>query len=255
MKKILFAMILSLNLLFGQSLIVGATPVPHSEILDFVKPILKEKGIDLEIKIFNDYVMPNRAVDEGDLDANFFQHEPYLIEFNKNNGTDLVKTIQVHLEPMAIYSKKIKNLNELKNSDKVSLPNDPTNESRALELLEKQGIVKLDKNVVLKTPLDIIENPKNLDFIEIESASLPRTLDDVAISVINSNFAFNADLNPLKDALAIEDGKDNPYSNIIVVKNGNENSEKIKLLNEALQSKKTKDFIIKKFNGAIIPAF
>ena len=175
-------------------------------------------------------------------------------EFNKNKGTNLIKTVAVHLEPMGIYSKKIKDLNELKDKAKVSIPNDPTNESRALDVLADAGLIELDSKVELKTPLDITKNPKNLNFVEIDAASVPRTLDDVDIAVINTNFALNAGFNPLKDALQLE-SKDSPYANIIAVKKGNENSEKIKALDEAITSQTVKDFIEKKYNGAILPAF
>lgn len=256
MKKIVFGIVASFLLFgcaFAEKIVVGATPVPHAEILNAVKDDLKAKGFELEVKEFNDYVVPNLATQDGDLDANFFQHIQYLDEFNKNKGTNLVQTIPVHIEPMGVYSKKIKNFNELKKDAKVSIPNDPTNESRALDLLQTAGLIKLDK-VALKTPLDVIENPKNLKFVEIEAASLPRTLDDVEISVINTNFAFNAGFNPLKDSLIIE-GKDSPYANIIVVKKGNENLPKIKALNEALRSPNVKKFIEEKYKGAIIPLF
>lgn len=241
------------GLLFGEKIVVGATPVPHAEILEAVKPELAKKGFDLEIKVFNDYVIPNLATNDGELDANFFQHTPYLEEFNANKGTKIIKTVGVHLEPMGVYSKKIKNIADLKNGSKISLPNDPTNESRALDVLANAGLIKLNNNA-LKTPLDIIENPKNLNFVEIDAASVPRTLDDVEIAVINTNFALNAGFNPLKDALVIE-SKDSPYVNIVAVKVGNENSKKIKALNEALNSEVVKKFINEKYNGAIIPAF
>lgn len=241
------------SLIFGEKIVVGATPVPHAEILEIVKSELAKKGFELEIKVFNDYVIPNLATNDGELDANFFQHIPYLNEFNANKGTKLIKTVGVHLEPMGIYSKKIKNLDQLKDGAKISLPNDPTNESRALDLLATTGLIKLSEDT-LKTPLDIIENSKNLEFVEIDAASLPRTLDDVEISIINTNFALNAGFNPIKDALVIE-GKESPYVNIIAVKEGNENSEKIKTLNEVLNSEIVRNFINKKYNGAIIPAF
>lgn len=258
MKKILLAAVLSASMIsvaLAEKLIVGATPIPHAEILEIVKDDLKAKGFELEIKVFNDYVTPNKATDSGDLDANFFQHEPYLIEFNKNNGTKIVKTIGVHLEPMGVYSKKIKNLQNLKNGAKIAVPNDPTNESRALDLLVKAGLIEVDTKVELRTPIDITKNPKNLKIIELESPALPRTLDDVDAAVINSNFAFNANLNPSKDSIMIEDGKNNPYTNIIAVKQGDENSPKIKALNEVLQTKKVKDFIAKQYKGAIISSF
>ena len=199
-------------------------------------------------------MIPNIAVEDGDLDANFFQHIPYLNEFNKNKGTHLVKTVGVHLEPMGVYSKKIKSINELKNGAIVSIPNDPTNESRALDVLASAKLIELDTNAQLRTPLDITKNPKNLKFKEIEAATLPRTLDDVDIAVINTNFAMNANLNPTKDAIVIET-KDSPYVNILVVKDGNQNRDEIKALNKALQSQAVKDFIANKYKGSIVPAF
>lgn len=236
-----------------KTIVVGATPVPHAEILEFVKPELEKMGYKLDIKVFNDYVIPNVATNDGQLDANFFQHIPYLNDFNAQKGTKLVKTIGVHLEPMGVYSKKIKSLNELKDGDKVGIPNDPTNESRALDVLVSAGLIKVNNNA-LRTPKDITENPKNLKFVEIEAAQVPRTLGDTAISVINTNFAMNAGLNPTKDALVIE-SKESPYVNILVVKEGNENSPKTKALNEVLNSESVKKFINEKYNGAIIPAF
>lgn len=253
MKKLFFSLAILSSSLWAEKLVVGATPVPHAEILEAAKDELAKKGFELEIKEFNDYIVPNLATDSGELDANFFQHEPYLNEFNKNKGTKLVKVGSVHIEPMGIYSKKIKDLDELKDKAKVSLPNDPTNESRALDILEDVGLVKL-ADTELKTPLDVVENPKNLEFIEVEAASVPRTLDDVDISVINTNFAMNAGFNPLKDSLALE-SKDSPYSNIIVVKSGKESDAKTKALVESLNSKAVKDFIETKYNGAILPTF
>ncbi|MFW5625229.1 MAG: MetQ/NlpA family ABC transporter substrate-binding protein [Campylobacter hyointestinalis] len=239
---------------FAEVIKVGATPIPHAEILEFIKPELKKEGYELEIKVFNDYVVPNLAVEDGDLDANYFQHIPYLNEFNANKGTHLVKTAGVHLEPMGIYSKKIKSLKDLKDGATVSIPNDPTNESRALDVLVNAKLIEVDNSAKLRTPLDITKNSKNLKFKELEAATLPRTLDDVDIAVINTNFAMNANLNPTKDALALE-SKDSPYVNIVVVKEGNQNSKKIKALDAALNTKAVKDFIADKYKGAIIPAF
>ncbi|MBR8465923.1 MetQ/NlpA family ABC transporter substrate-binding protein [Campylobacter sp. faydin G-140] len=260
MKNILLtslvALSLSLNLNAAdksKTIIVGATPVPHAEILEVIKPILAKDGYTLEIKEFNDYSIPNLATDDGELDANFFQHLPYLNEFNKNKGTKLIKSVGVHLEPMGVYSKKIKSINELKNGDSVAIPNDPTNESRALDVLATAGLIKLNDNP-LKTPLDIVENSKNLKFSEIETAQLPRTLDDVTIAIINTNYALNASLNPTKDALVLE-SKDSPYVNYVVVKVGNEDSAKIKALSKAITSDEVKEFINKKYEGAILPAF
>lgn len=257
MKKSLIGSLVAVSLatsLFAEKIIVGATPVPHAEILENIKPELQKEGFELEIKEFNDYVIPNLATNDGEIDANFYQHTPYLDEFNKNKGTKLVKTVAVHLEPMGVYSKKIENLDELQNKAKVSIPNDPTNESRALDVLASAGLIELDSTAALKTPLDIVKNDKNLSFVEIDAASVPRTLDDVDIAVINTNFALNAGFNPLKDALQLE-SKDSPYANIVVIKEGNENSPKIKALNKAITSQTSKEFIKTKYDGAILPAF
>lgn len=257
MKKTVVMALLATSFIsaaFAEVIKVGATPIPHAEILEFIKPELKKEGYELEIKVFNDYVVPNLAVEDGDLDANYFQHIPYLNEFNANKGTHLVKTAGVHLEPMGIYSKKIKSLKDLKDGATISIPNDPTNESRALDVLVNAKLIEVDNSAKLRTPLDITKNSKNLKFKELEAATLPRTLDDVDIAVINTNFAMNANLNPTKDALALE-SKDSPYVNIVVVKEGNQNSKKIKALDAALNTKAVKDFIADKYKGAIIPAF
>ncbi|AVK81224.1 MetQ/NlpA family ABC transporter substrate-binding protein [Campylobacter fetus] len=257
MKKLTIAALLASSLIsaaFGEVIKVGATPVPHAEILEFIKPELKKAGYDLEIKVFNDYVIPNIAVEDGDLDANFFQHIPYLNEFNANKGTHLVKTVGVHLEPMGVYSKKLKSLKDLKDGAIVSIPNDPTNESRALDVLVTAKLIEVDTNAKLRTPLDITKNPKNLKFKEIEAATLPRTLDDVDIAVINTNFAMNANLNPTKNALLIE-SKESPYVNIVVVKDGNQNSKKIKALDSTINTDAVKKFILDTYKGAVVPAF
>ncbi|HAG44001.1 MAG TPA: methionine ABC transporter substrate-binding protein [Clostridium sp.] len=262
MKKIL-SIILSVSLVFtlgacgkkadSKELTIGATAVPHAEILEEVKPILKEKGYDLEIKVFSDYVLPNRAVEDGELDANFFQHIPYLEEFNKNHKTNIVALNKVHLEPLGLYSKKIKSLDELKDGITITIPNDPTNGSRALKLLEENKVIKL-QNKDLVSKLDIIENPKNIKIQEIDAPQLSRTLDDVEASIINTNYALQANLNPTKDAIVIED-KESPYANVIAVKSGNEEKEDIKALCEAITSEKIKKFIEEKYNGSIIPSF
>lgn len=262
MKKIL-SIILSVSLVLtlgacgkkadSKKLTVGATAVPHAEILEEVKPILKEKGYDLEIKVFSDYVLPNRAVEDGELDANFFQHIPYLEEFNKNHKTNIVALNKVHLEPLGLYSKKIKSLDELSDGITITIPNDPTNGSRALKLLEENKIIKL-QNKDLVSKLDIIENPKNIKIQEIDAPQLSRTLDDVEASIINTNYALQASLNPTKDAIVIED-KESPYANVIAVKGGNEEKEDIKALCEAITSEKIKKFIEEKYNGSIIPSF
>ena len=235
---------------------IGATPVPHAEMLAEVKSDLKDKGITIEVIEFNDYVQPNIALNDKELDANFFQHEPYLHDFVKEHKEMKIKNAAgIHVEPMGIYSHKIKQLSELADGAKVSIPNDPTNGGRALLLLEKAGLLKLKDGVKeTATVQDIAENPKNLAITEVEAAQLPRTLDDVDISVINTNFAMNADLNPMKDALFMED-KTSPYVNIVVVREGDENRAEIKELISALQSEKMKKFITEKYNGAIVPAF
>ena len=234
---------------------IGATPVPHSEILAEIKPDLKEQGITLEVVEFNDYVQPNIALNDKELDANFFQHEPYLNDFVKEHKDVKLKNAGgVHIEPMGIYSKKIKDLKELADGATVSIPNDPTNGGRSLLLLQKAGLLKLKDGVnETATVQDIAENPKNLVIQEVEAAQLPRTLEDVDISIINTNFAMNADLNPMRDALFIED-KTSPYVNIIAVRE-DENRDEIKTLVKSLQSDKVKKFIEDKYKGAIVPAF
>lgn len=232
---------------------VGASAVPHSEILNEVKEDLAKEGYTLEVVIFSDYVLPNTALNEGQLDANFFQHVPYLEEFNKNKGTNLVWTTKVHIEPLGIYSKKIKSLNDLKSGATITIPNDPTNGSRALKLLEKSGLIKLDSEGLVNKQ-NIKENSKNLNIKEIDAPQLPRTLEDSEIAVINTNYAISAGLNPVKDALILED-KDSPYANVIAVKKGNENEPWVKALDKALTSEKVKKFISEKYNNSVMPAF
>lgn len=234
---------------------VGATPLPHAEILEIVKEDLAAKGYELEVVEFTDYVMPNMALDEGSIDANFFQHVPYMDSFAKDHNLKLVNAGGVHVEPMGVYSNKIKSIEELKDGDKVAIPNDSTNGGRALLLLEKHGLIKLDEKAGLEaTEIDIIENKLNLKFSAIDAAQLPRTLDDVTISVINSNYALEAGFNPVKDSLVMEE-KDSPYVNIITVLEKNAESEKTKALVEALQTDKVKDFINEKYEGSIVPSF
>lgn len=232
---------------------VGATPVPHAEILEYVKPLLAQKGYKLVIKDFNDYVLPNLATEDGDLDANFFQHLPYLQEFNKSKGTHLVSVAGIHIEPMGLYSQKIKRLSDLQKGDSIAVPNDPTNESRALDLLAAYGLIRLD-DVKLKTKIDIRSNPKKIKFKELDAPQIPRALSDVTAAVINTNYALAAGLNPTKDAIIIE-GKESPFVNIVVVKKGNEKKEKIRALIDILRSAKVKKFILNKYKGSIVPAF
>lgn len=236
---------------------VGVTPVPHKEILDAAIPLLEKEGYKVEVTEFNDYVQPNTALSDGDLDANYFQTLPYLDEQNKTRGLDLVSVAQIHLEPMGLYSNKIKSLNEIKDGSTIAIPNDGSNESRALRVLANAGLIKVGDGESI-TPKDITENPKNLKFSELEAASIPRSLDDVDAAVINGNYALGAGFNPSKDALTIEDKNSEaakPYGNAIVVKKGNENSEKIQALKKALTSDEVKKFIDEKYSGSVVAVF
>lgn len=242
-----------------KKIVVGASITPHAEILEVAKEILATKGYDLDIKQYNDYVQPNLALDSGDLDANYFQHQPYLDEFNQDRGLDLVSVAIIHYEPFGIYPGKTKNIDALKDGAEIAIPNDGTNEARALLLLEAQGLIKLAEGVGMKaTVLDIKENPKNLEIHEIEAAQLARSLQDVDLAVINGNFAIQAGLNVSKDAIAVED-KDSiaaeTYGNIIAVRKGDENRDDIKALVEALKSDEVKKFIESTYEGAVVPKF
>lgn len=234
---------------------VGATAVPHAEILKAVQPLLAKEGIDLQIVEFTDYVRPNVALAEKELDANYFQHIPYLQQFSADRKLDLTYTVAVHIEPIGIYSKKVKNLNELVNGAQIAIPNDATNGGRALALLEKAGLIKLKDGAGIKGTLkDIAENPKQLVFKELEAPLLPRALDDVALAVINTNYALEANLVPTKDALYLEP-KDSPYANVLAVRKGDEKRPEIEKLSKALTSPEVKKFIEEKYKGAVVPAF
>ena len=234
---------------------VAATPVPHAEILEFVKPALAKEGVNLKVKVFTDYIQPNVQVAEKRLDANFFQHQPYLDEFNKAKGTNLVSVAAVHLEPLRAYSSKYKKLDDLPNGATVVIPNDATNGGRALLLLDKAGLIKLkDSSNILSTPKDIEQNAKNLKFRELEAATIPRVLTQVDLALINTNYALEAKLNPEKDALVIE-GSDSPYVNILVARPDDKDSADMQKLVAALHSPEVKAFINEKYKGAIIPAF
>lgn len=237
------------------TLTVGASPVPHAEILNVIKPILEKEGVTLIVKEFNDYIQPNVQLYEKQLDANFYQHTPYLDQFNKERGYDLVKAGGVHLEPIGAYSKKIKSADELKDGATVAIPNDATNGGRALLLLAANNVIKLkDGTGVEATVKDVTDNPKNLKFKELEAAMLPRVLDEVNLAVINTNFALEAKLDPAKDALFIE-GKDSPYVNILVTRPDNKDSDAIRKLAKALNSDEVKAFINDQYKGSILPAF
>ena len=239
----------------GAKLVVAATPVPHAEILELIKPALAKEGVDLDIKVFTDYVQPNVQVDQKRLDANYFQTLPYLQSFNEGKGTHLETVIGVHVEPFGGYSKKVKSLAELKDGATIAIPNEGSNSGRALILLQKAGLIELkDPTNAVATPKDIAKNPHNFKFKELESAMLPRVLDQVDLDMINTNYALEAGLNPAKDALLIE-GSDSPYVNYLVARPDNKNSEAIQKLAKALTSPEVKAFIEKKYNGAVLPAF
>ena len=238
---------------------VGASVTPHAEILGVAKELLAKEGYTLEIVEFNDYVLPNTSVEDGELDANYFQHRKYLADFNEENGTHLVEVVPVHYEPFGIYAGKTKSLEELADGAKIAVPNDGTNEGRALLLLEAQGLIKLKENVgFTATKLDIVENPKNLEIQELDAAQLVRALSDVDLAVINGNYAIQGGLNAGKDALAVED-KDSEatqtYANVLAVKEGHEKDAGILALAKALQSEEVKKFIEENYDGAVIPMF
>ena len=239
----------------AETLRVAASAVPHAELLNFVKPALAKEGVELDVKVFTDYVQPNVQVAEKRLDANFFQHQPYLDEFNKSRGTSLVSVAGVHVEPFGAYSSKIKDLKELPQGANVVIPNDATNGGRALLLLQKAGVITLkDPSNILSTPKDIAENPKGIKVRELEAATLPRVLTQVDLALINTNYALEAKLNPTEDALAIE-GSDSPYVNILVTREDNKDSPAVQKLVKALHSDEVKAFILEKYKGAVVPAF
>ncbi len=239
----------------AQKLSVAATPVPHAELLEFVQPALAKEGVELDIKVFTDYVHPNAQVSDGQLDANFFQHKPYLDSFNKEHKTDLVSVGLVHVEPFGAYSSKIKSIDELKEGAQVAIPNDPSNGARALLLLQKQGLITLkDPQNILATSRDVAENPKKLRFRELEAATLPRVLADVDIALINTNYALEAGLNPVSDALFIE-GEDSPYANLVATTAAKKDDPAIRKLVEALHTDEVRQFIKEKYKGSIVPAF
>jgi D-methionine transport system substrate-binding protein len=237
---------------------VAASPVPHAEILEFVKPRLKAEGVDLQIKVYTDYVQPNLVVDERQLDANFFQHRPYLDAFNKDRKTRVTEVpgATVHIEPFGGYSRKIKSIKELKNGAVVAIPNDPSNSGRALALLAQQGLIRLkDPTSIQATARDVADNPRKLQFRELEAAQLPRALADVDLALINTNYALEAKLNPAKDALFLEDGLKSAYANFIAARADNLDTPAIKKLVAALHTPEVRKFIEEKYKGAVIPAF
>ncbi|MCM3115182.1 MetQ/NlpA family ABC transporter substrate-binding protein [Neobacillus sp. MER 74] len=238
-------------------LVVGASNVPHAEILEKAKPLLKEKGIDLEIKTFQDYVLPNKALASKELDANYFQHIPYLNSQNKENGYGFVNAGGIHIEPIGVYSKKYKKLSDLPKGAHLIMSNSVADHGRLLSLLEKEGVIKLKEGIdKTKAELkDVVENPKNLKFdTNYEAALLPKIYNNGEgdAVLINSNYAIDAGLNPVEDSIAIED-KESPYVNVIAVRSGDENKDSIKTLVEVLHSKEIQDFILEKYKGAVVP--
>lgn len=256
MKNILsVAALLLLSTASAGTLRVGASPVPHAEILNFVKPILAKQGVNLEIREFSDYVQPNLALADGSIDVNFFQHLPYLNSFQKDRPLGIVAGAKVHVEPIGVYSKRVSKLRDLKSGATIALPNDPSNSGRALKLLERSGLIRLKASAgISATVRDITANVKNIRFREIEAAQLPRALGDVDAAVINTNYALDAGLNPLKDALLLED-RNSPYANLLAAKPATlKNPDYLKLV-KALQSPEVKAFILKQYKGAVVPAF
>lgn len=238
----------------GDALIVGATAVPHAEILEIVKPILAAEGVPIEIKVFNDYVQPNVQLAESRLDVNYFQTKPYLDEFNAARGTNLVTVAGVHVEPLGLYSRKHTALAALPNGAQIVLPNDASNTGRSLLLLQTAGLITLrDGGNPLQTVRDIISNPKDFQFREVEAATIPRILPQVDAAVINTNYALDAGLKPRTDALSLE-GANSPYINYLVARPESQNDARVQALARALRSQAVKDFIAQKYDGAVIPA-
>lgn len=236
---------------------VGVSPVPHEEIMEVAKPLLEAKGYTVEIVEFTDYVLPNTALESGEIDANYFQHIAYLNSFNADNGTHLTYTAEIHLEPMGAFSKKYKTVDEVEEGAVVAVPDDPSNEARALRVLAAAGLIEVNDGELITTA-DITSNPKNLEFKELEAATLPRVLEDVDIAVINGNYALEAGLDVNNDAFYAEDKNVESLKerrNVLAVKEGNENSQKIKDLTEALTSDEVREFIEEKYKGAVVPVF
>lgn len=259
MKRLILAIIATAALPLqaqaqSQPLRIAATPVPHAQILEFVRPSLAAQGVELDIKVFTDYVQPNVQLAEGRLDANFFQNRPYLAAFNAARGTTLVDIAGVHIEPFGAYSKKISRIEDLKQGASVVIPNEATNTGRALLLLQSAGLVTLKPGSgVTATPRDIIDNPKRLKIRELEAATLPRVLGQVDLALINTNYALEAGLNPMEDALVIEHA-DSPFVNVLVSREDNKDSPALKKLVEALRSDEVKQFIERTYGGAVVPA-
>lgn len=259
LKRILLSttalLVLGTTAMANTVLKVGATPVPHAELLNVVKDRLAKEGIDLKIVDFTDYVTPNLALADGEIDANFFQHKPYLDKFCEEKKVNLVSAGGVHVEPIGVFSNKIKSVEDIPDKATVAIPNDPSNGGRALILLHNAGLVTLnDPTNLYATEFDVVKNPKKLNFRTLEAAQLPRVLKDVDLAVINGNYALEAGLSPTQDAILIE-GKESPYTNIVAVRAGDEKREEIVELMKALNSQEIADFINQTYNGGVVPAF
>ncbi|MGQ4417373.1 MetQ/NlpA family ABC transporter substrate-binding protein [Streptomyces sp. SAS_269] len=242
---------------YSGPLVVAASPTPHAEILNFVKKNLAKKaGLDLEVKEFTDYITPNTATEDGSVDANYFQNQPYLDDFNQKRGTHIAPVVTVHLEPLGLYSHKVKKADALKSGATIAVPNDAVNEARALKLLATNGLITLKDGVGTEaTPRDITKNPKKLQFKEVEAAQTARSLDDVDAAVINGNYAISSGIKPAKEALVLESAKNSPYGNFLAVKEGNEKDPRVKKLAKLLTSPEVKKFIEDKYQGSVIPSF
>lgn len=249
-----FAALLSVPAL-AEDIKVGVTPGEHAQIMEKVKEVAAKKGLNIEILEFSDYVVPNQALADGDLNANSFQHQPYLDNQIADRGFDLVSVGKTITTPMGVYSKKVKSLGEIADGATVAIPNDPTNGGRALLVLAKEGLIKVNPEAGLKVgPADVTENPKNIQFSELDAAQLPRSLEDVDAAVINTNYALEAGLHPNSDAIAIE-GRESPYANLIVVRNADKDASWAKTLVEAYHDDSIKAFINEEFKGALIPSW
>ncbi|MFI2371420.1 MetQ/NlpA family ABC transporter substrate-binding protein [Streptomyces sp. NPDC018833] len=239
----------------SKALVVAASPTPHADILNYVKDNLAAKaGLKLEVKEFTDYVLPNTATQQGQVDANYFQHKPYLDDFNKKNKTTIVPVVDVHIEPLGLYSKKAKDVKDIKAGQTVAVPNDTTNEGRALALLADNGLITLKDGAGTDAKLSDIEDAKGLKFKELEAATLPRALNDVDAAVINGNYAIEADLKPASDSLVLEKAEDNPYANFLAVKDGNQDDPRVQKLAKLLNSPEVKKFIEDTYQGSVVSA-
>lgn len=255
LKYIAAALVMSAGMAAAEDIKIGVSPGEHAEILEQVAPIAAAKGLNLDIVEFSDYVVPNTALADGDLQANSFQHVPYLENQIKDRGFDLVVVGKTITTPMGVYSSKLKSLGDLAPGATVAIPNDPTNGGRALLMLAEQGLITVNPDAgLVPTPLDITGNPKNLEFAELDAAQLPRALQDADAAVINTNYALDAGLSPKNDAIAMEKA-DSPYANVIVVRAGDEGQPWVKTLVEAYHSPEIKSFIDTKYEGAVIPAW